>query len=68
MTPADPCCRLPGHGSVVRDPRAVFEGVRELQDAEVVACATDDLQPDRQPVAVKPHGTEIAGWPTIEMK
>ena len=43
--------------------RALFEGVRELQQAALVAVAADDLHAHRQASGVKPHGTEIAGWP-----
>jgi hypothetical protein len=50
-------------------PGLLFEGVRELQHAEVVAIASDDLQADRQRlrVAVNPAGTEIAGWLVMVM-
>jgi hypothetical protein len=39
----------------------LFEGVRELQHAEVVAVASDDLPAQQQASGVKPAGTEIAG-------
>ena len=34
----------------------LLEGVRELQHAEIVAVAADDLQTDRQPVVGEPAG------------
>ena len=38
-----------------------LEGVRELEDAPVVAGAPDDLQSDRETLSGEAAGTEMAG-------
>jgi len=40
----------------------LLEGVRQLQHAEVVAIAADDLEADRQSFRREAAGTEAAGW------
>ncbi len=42
--------------------RGLFERVRELQHAPVVAVRPDDLESHGQSAGVKPAGTEIAGF------
>ena len=49
------------------DPGLLLQGVCELQDAEVVAGAADDLETDTgSPSGVAPTGTETAGAPKSE--
>ena len=46
---------VPGGGLLV--------GVGDAEQRGLVEGAADELEPDRQPRRVKPHGTEIAGQP-----
>jgi hypothetical protein len=43
-------------------PSCLFEGMGKLQHAPLVVVAADDLNADGHPPAVKPAGTEIAGF------
>ena len=43
-------------GPALPDLRRFLEGVRELQHAEIVAVAADDLDPDRQPLGREAGG------------
>ncbi len=54
-------------GALLAEARRLLEGVRHLQDAEVLVVAADDLHANRQAFGVKPAGTEAAGLPVAEI-
>jgi hypothetical protein len=49
-------------------PGRLLKCISHLQHAEVLLIAPHNLYPDRKPLsAVKPAGTDAAGFPVIEM-